>query len=87
MVQVENADTIIAEGASVVDTLGLYPALARPVCVELSDGTNYEIFKAGELAKPDVCRKEIALFCTDNRDGQARLVIKERIGKNGARSG
>lgn len=80
MVQVENADSIIAEGAAIVDAMHLHPVLARPVCIELSDGSQYEVFKAGELAKTEVCSKEIALFCTDNRDGQARLIVKEGAG-------
>ncbi len=85
MVHVKNADTIIAEGAAAVDALGLYPALARTVCVELSDESHYEIFKAGDLAKPDVCYKEVLFFCTDNRDGQARLVVKEKLGRSTTR--
>lgn len=77
MVHVENADTVIAEGAAIVDAMNLHPVLARPICIELSDRSHYEVFKAGELAKRDVCSKEVAFFCTDNRDGQARLLVKE----------
>jgi hypothetical protein len=80
LVHVRNADSIIAEGAAVVDALDLHPVLARPVFIELSDGSMYEVFKAGEIARPNVCNKEVALFCTDNRDGQARLIIKEGAG-------
>lgn len=85
MVQVKNADTIIAEGAAIVDSLGIHPVLARPICIELSNGEHYEIFGTGDVAKPEVCRKEVALFCTDNRDGQARLVIKEGQGRRADR--
>jgi molecular chaperone DnaK len=77
MVHLENADTVIAEGAAIVDAMNLHPVLSRPICVELSDGSHYEVFKAGEIAKHDVCSKEVAFFCTDNRDGQARLIVKE----------
>jgi len=84
MVRVENADSIIAEGAAIVDALNLHPVLARPICIELSDGKPYEIFKAGSLAKPESCTKKVALFCTDNRDGQARLIVKEGFGPNNA---
>lgn len=80
MVQVQNPDSVIAEGAAIVDALDLHPVLARPICVELSDRSHYELFKAGEIAKPDVCSKEVAFYCTDNRDGQARLIIKEGTG-------
>lgn len=81
MYEIEKADAIIAEGASIVDALGLQPVLARSVNVELSDGSLYEISKAGEIANPEVCRKKVNFFCTDNRDGQAKLVIKEVAGR------
>jgi len=81
MHEVEKADAIIAEGAATIDALGLQPVLARSVNVELSDGSLYEIFKAGEIANPEICRKRVNLFCTDNRDGQAKLVIKEVAGR------
>jgi molecular chaperone DnaK len=80
MVHVKNADSVIAEGAAVVDAMNLHPVLARPICVELSDGSHYEVFKAGEIAKREICSKEVAFFCTDNRDGQARLIVKEGTG-------
>jgi molecular chaperone DnaK (HSP70) len=80
MVHVENADTVIAEGAAIVDALNLHPVLARPIVIELSDGSHYEVFKAGEIAKRDVCSKEVNFYCTDNRDGQARLIVKEGSG-------
>jgi len=81
MHEVARADAIIAEGAATIDALGLQPVLARSVNVELSDGSLYEIFKAGEIASPDICHKQVNFFCTDNRDGQAKLVIKEIAGR------
>jgi len=80
LVQALRPDSVIAEGAAIVDALNLHPVLARPICLELSDGSIYEVFKAGEIAKPGICNKEVALFCTDNRDGQARLIVKEGAG-------
>lgn len=75
---VKNADTIIAEGAALVDYLGMHPVLARSIGVRLSDGAYYELFPAGTLAKPEVCKKTINFFCTDNRDGEAKLVLVEK---------
>lgn len=74
-----NADTIIAEGAALVDYLGMHPVMARSLGVRLSDGAFYEVFRAGTLAIPEVCRKTINFFCTDNRDGEAKLVLVERF--------
>jgi len=80
LVEVPNADTIIAEGAAIVEARGMFPVLARSIGVRLSDGNIYEILQAGTIAKRDLCRKSVNFFCTDNRDGQARLVVTEEIG-------
>jgi len=79
IVPIRNADTIIAEGAALVDYLGMHPVMARSLGVRLSDGAFYEVFRAGTLAIPEVCRKTINFFCTDNRDGEAKLVLVERF--------
>jgi molecular chaperone DnaK len=75
---IKNADTIIAEGAALVDYLGMHPVLARALGVRLSSGAYYELFPAGTMAKPGVCQKTINFFCTDNRDGEAKLVLVEK---------
>jgi molecular chaperone DnaK (HSP70) len=78
VVYVKNADTIIAEGAARVDYLGMLPVLARSLGVRLADGAFYELFPARTVAKPGVCAKQINFFCTDNRDGEAKLVLVEK---------
>lgn len=75
---IKNADTIIAEGAALVDYLGMHPVLARALGVRLATGAYYELFPAGTMAKPGVCEKTINFFCTDNRDGEAKLVLVEK---------
>jgi len=75
---VKNADTIIAEGAALVDYMGMHPVLARSIGVRLSNGAFYELFPAGTMAKPGICEKTINFFCTDNRDGEAKLVLVEK---------
>jgi len=75
VVIVENADSIIAEGAAIADALGLGLVFADSVAIELSDGTCHDVFKAGEPAKSEACNKTVNLFCTDNRDGVARLIV------------
>ena len=80
--EVSNPDTIIAEGAAVIDALGLQPALAKSIGIQLSDDSFYEVFPAGTIAKSASIPKQINMFCTDNRDGQARLIIKERKNKD-----
>jgi len=83
VVNVANANSIIAEGAAIADALGLGPAFAASVAVELSDGTHHEVFKAGDLAKPEICNKTLNFFCTDNRDGVGRLIVGLADGLNG----
>lgn len=80
--EVSNPDTIIAEGAAIIDALELQPALARSIGIQLSDDSYYEVFPAGTIAKSASVPKQINMFCTDNRDGQARLIIKERKNKD-----
>ncbi len=85
---VQNADTIIAEGAAIIDSLGLHPVFAKSIGIQLSDESYFEVFPAGMIAK-GAATKQINLFCTDNRDGQARLIVKERKSKeskNGERT-
>jgi len=78
-VEVPNADTIIAEGAAIVAANGWLPYLARPVQVHLADKSLYTVFESGWVLKPEVSRKEMNFYCTDNREGKARLVIVESM--------
>lgn len=75
--QVDEPDAIIARGAAVVSALNLQPVLAKAIGVRLSDGTVYEVFPAGQVATPEACRARLDMFCTDNRDGRARLILVE----------
>lgn len=79
VIEVENADTIIAEGASIVSYNDWQPFLSRPVQILLSDESFYTAFEEGTPLNPLTCRKKINMFCTDNRDGEARLVLAERL--------
>jgi molecular chaperone DnaK len=75
VINVDNASSLIAEGAAVVDALNLRPVFATSVGIELSDGNPIDIFKRGDLADPSFCKQAVNLFCTDNRDGLARLIV------------
>ena len=81
IVELKNASTIIAEGAAIIDAEGLQPVLSRPLNIELSDGTLYEVFSSGTIADKNICHKAVDFYCTDNRDGQAKLVLKEHAGR------
>lgn len=80
---VRSSQTIIAEGAAEIARRGFEPYLAAPVQIQLSDESVHTVFPHG-MRVPDEAGKNMTLFCTDNRDGEARLVL--RIG-TGARDG
>jgi molecular chaperone DnaK len=82
-VQVPNAQTIIAEGAAIVAYHRYAPVLSSPIQLQLCDGSWYTIFDADTLVPIDG-QKTVTLFCTDNRDGEARLIVRqERHGIDG----
>src|SRR5439155_17937584 len=76
-VEVPITVTVIAEGAAIIARNGWLPYLARPVQVHLADRSLYTVFERGWVLKPEASRKEINFYCTDNRDGEARLVVVE----------
>ncbi|MFI5253469.1 MAG: Hsp70 family protein [Bacteroidota bacterium] len=85
VVEVNNPDTIISEGASIISAEGLQPTLSRAIDVELSDKSYYTIFSEGEIASSAVMKKNICFYCTDNRDGEGKLVIAETVDKSANR--
>lgn len=80
--EVRNADTVIAEGAAIVDALAMQPVFTRTLSVVLSDGSVFPVFESGQIADRDICRKSVNFFCTDHRGGEARLVLAETQGRN-----
>lgn len=76
-IDVPNGDTVIAEGASIIAKNGWMPYLVRPIQVRLSDHSLYTVFEEGCILKPEACKKTINFYCTDNRDGEARMVLVE----------
>lgn len=77
LIQISNADSIIAEGAAIVDSLNLKPVFASHISVELSDRSLYRVFKKGEVALAGQLLRPLTFYCTDNRDGRANLVVVE----------
>jgi molecular chaperone DnaK (HSP70) len=76
---VANADTVIAEGAAIIDAYDFRPIFARSIGIKLSDGSDYEVFSAGEIASANTSKKQLNFYCTDNRDGEAKLVITDHL--------
>jgi molecular chaperone DnaK len=79
---VEDPDAVIARGAALVHALRMMPVLAHGVAVRLSDNQPYEIFAAGAPADPLLCQSEVRFFCTDPRDGLAKLVLLRTAGRH-----
>lgn len=82
---VHNSQTVIAEGASVIAHEGYEPYLASAVQVELSDKSLHTVF-GRETRVPQVEARSLTLFCTDNRDGEARLLIRQGLGSRDGHS-
>jgi molecular chaperone DnaK len=76
-IPVPRTQSVIAEGAAAIAYHGYRPFLARPVQLLLSDGTPYPVFDVDTLV-PITAERDLTLFCTDNRDGEARLVLAEQ---------
>jgi molecular chaperone DnaK (HSP70) len=80
--EVTNSDTIIAEGAAIISRHNWKPYLANPIYIKMSDNSYYKVFAEGELLIPGQTSKEVALFVTDKRSGEANLILAEQRNGN-----
>ncbi len=69
------ADPRRPEGAAIADAYDMRPAFADTVAMAMSAGTYHSLFGRGHPAIAEHCQKALRLFCTDNRDGQARIIV------------
>lgn len=76
---VPGADTIIAEGAAIVDGLGLMPVLASDLSVELADGALHRVFSRGTPLLGGHLTHTENFYCVDPRDGHARVILHEKV--------
>lgn len=83
VIELDNADTVIAEGAAIISHYDWQPYLVQPICIQLADKSHYTVFESGTILKPDAAQKEVVFFCTDNREGEGRLIITEILGNRG----
>lgn len=79
IMEIPNADTVIAEGAAIISYYDWQPYLVKPVGVQLADQSHYSVFDSGTILKPDTAHKEVIFFSTDNREGEGRLIITEEL--------
>lgn len=82
VVELSNANTIIAEGAAIISHHNWQPYLVHPICIELCDESQYTVFDKGTILNPDTAKKRVSLFCNDNTDGEGRLIITENLENN-----
>ena len=82
VIELGNADTIIAEGAAIISYNNWQPYLVRPICIKLCDESHYTIFDTGTILIPSSAKKNVALFCNDNTEGEGRLIITEQLSDN-----
>lgn len=75
---VQEAATLIAEGAALVAQREWRPYLVYPISVLLADGNLYRVFEAGmPLGTSGTLPREVRFYCTDQRDGAAHLILVE----------
>lgn len=79
VIELPNADTVIAEGAAIISYHNWQPYLVQPINVQLADQDHYTVFESGTILKPDTAKKEVVFFCTDNREGEGRLIITTNL--------
>ena len=79
VIELPNADTVIAEGAAIISYYNWQPYLVQPVDVQLADQSYYTVFDSGTILKPDTAQKEVVFFCTDNREGEGRLIVTTNL--------
>jgi molecular chaperone DnaK len=72
------SDTIIAEGAALIAEKGWLPYLVRPLLVRLADGGHLPVLAEGTILTTSTVQRELSFYCTDGRDGEARLVVCEQ---------
>jgi molecular chaperone DnaK len=75
VIELPNADTVIAEGAAIISYYDWQPYLVQPIDIQLADQSHYTVFESGTILKPDTAKKEVVFFCTDNREGEGRLIV------------
>jgi molecular chaperone DnaK (HSP70) len=79
---VKRADSLIAEGAAVISEMGWLPFLTKDISIQLSDDSLYPIFeKNTTIAADGEARKSEDLVCSDNRGGDAKIIIVEGDGQ------
>jgi molecular chaperone DnaK len=83
VVELSNSDTVIAEGAAIISYHNWQPYLVQPICIQLSDDSYYKVFDSGTILKPDAAQKEVIFFCTDNREGEGRLIVTSNLNGRG----
>jgi molecular chaperone DnaK len=77
-----NSELLIAQGAAVISEMGWLPFLTKDISIQLSDESLYPIFeKNTNIAADSEARKSEDLVCTDNRGGDARIIIVEGDGQ------
>jgi molecular chaperone DnaK len=70
------SQTVIADGAAIIAREGYEPFLSAPVQIELADRNVHTVFPYGSRV-PHEDGKVLTLYCTDNRDGEARIVLRQ----------
>ena len=76
----KNADLLIAQGAAVISEMGWLPFLSKDISIQLNDDSLYPIFERNTtIAAGKEGQESLDLVCTDNRGGDAKIIIVEGV--------
>lgn len=70
-------DSMIAEGAAIISYHNWRPQLVRGISVRLSDDTHHWIYRPGTPIVSELMEKKPVFYCTDPREGVARISVYE----------
>lgn len=73
----QDPDSMIAEGAAIISYHDWRPELVRGVSVRLSDDTHHWIYRPATPIVSELMQKKPTFYCTDPREGVARVSIFE----------
>ncbi len=73
----DHADSLIADGAALIGFHEWLPYYSSEYSLRLADGSSYSLIQSGAPMQPELARGNIALVCTDNRNGFASLIVEE----------
>lgn len=75
--QVDEPDLIIAQGAALIDGIGLKSVLQNDVTLKMADNSYFTIYESQRNLNDLNTYKKYPIYCTDPRDGFAKIIVTD----------